>query len=113
VVIRLSCDGVIPVISVGSDNIFSAVVHIDEKTPHMHLCFTPITKDGRLSAKEIIGNRTQLTKWQDAFFAHMVKSFPNIERGETASNDDKRQVIGSLITVIHATSENVEIKWKI
>jgi len=49
----------------------------------MHLCFTPITLDGRLSAKEIIGNRTQLTKWQDAYFARMVKSFPNIERVET------------------------------
>jgi hypothetical protein len=47
---------------IGKDNIFSAVVHLDERTPHMHLCFTPITKDGRLSAKEIIGNRTQLTK---------------------------------------------------
>lgn len=40
---------------VGGDNIFSAVVHMDEKTPHLHLCFTPITKDGRLSAKEILG----------------------------------------------------------
>ena len=27
-----------------------AVVHMDEKTPHLHLCFTPITEDGRLSA---------------------------------------------------------------
>ena len=48
---------------IGGGNIFSAVVHMDEKTPHAHLCFTPITEDGRLSAKEIIGNRTQLTKW--------------------------------------------------
>ena len=42
---------------VGRGNIFSAVVHMDEKTPHLHLCFTPITEDGRLSAKEILGNR--------------------------------------------------------
>ena len=27
---------------IGKDNIFSAVVHMDEKTPHLHLCFTPI-----------------------------------------------------------------------
>lgn len=33
---------------VGKGNIFSAVVHMDEKTPHLHLCFTPITEDGRL-----------------------------------------------------------------
>ena len=70
---------------IGKDNIFAATIHVDEKTPHMHLCFTPITKDGRLTAKEIIGNRTQLTKWQDDFFAHMVKKFPDLERGESAS----------------------------
>ena len=32
---------------------------------------------------------------------------------ENASFDDRRQVADSLITVIHATNENVEIKWKI
>ena len=77
---------------IGKDNIFTAIVHMDEKTPHMHLCFTPITQDGRLSAKEIIGNRTQLTKWQDNFFAHMVKSFPDIERGEAASKTGRRHI---------------------
>lgn len=69
---------------VGRGNIFSAVVHMDEKTPHLHLCFTPITKDGRLSAKEILGNRAQLSKWQDEFHAHMSKAFPALQRGESA-----------------------------
>jgi len=77
---------------IGRGNIFSAVVHVDEKTPHMHLCFTPITKDGRLSAKDIIGNRVQLTKWQDNFFSHMVKSFPDIERGESASRTGRKHI---------------------
>ena len=77
---------------IGKDNIFTAVVHMDEKTPHMHLCFTPITEDGRLSAKEIIGNRTQLTQWQDDFFAYMVKSFPDIERGESANVTGRRHI---------------------
>nr|WP_307757153.1 MobV family relaxase [uncultured Christensenella sp.] len=77
---------------IGKGNIFAAVVHMDEKTPHMHLCFTPITEDGRLSAKEIIGNRVQLTKWQDDFFAHMVKRFPDLERGESASKTGRRHI---------------------
>ena len=63
----------------------SAVVHVDEKTPHMHLCFVPITPDGRLSAKEIIGNKKHLTKWQDEFWSYMVKKYPDFERGESAS----------------------------
>ena len=48
---------------VGKENIVSAVVHMDEKTPHLHLTFVPLTKDNRLCAKEIIGNRANLTKW--------------------------------------------------
>ncbi len=69
---------------IGRGNIFSAVVHMDEKTPHLHLCFTPITEDGRLSAKEILGNRAQLSRWQDEFHAHMKKTFPALKRGESA-----------------------------
>lgn len=69
---------------IGKGNIFSAVVHMDEKTPHLHLCFTPITEDGRLSAKEILGNRAQLSKWQDEFHAHMKKTFPVLKRGESS-----------------------------
>lgn len=38
----------------------SAVVHMDEKTPHIHLSFVPLTADRRLSAKEIVGNRQKL-----------------------------------------------------
>jgi hypothetical protein len=45
-----------------------------------------------LTAKDIIGNRVQLTKWQDDFFAHMVKQFPDIERGESASVTGRRHI---------------------
>ena len=63
----------------------SAVVHLDEKTPHMHLCFVPLTEDHRLSAKEILGNKKKLTQWQDRFWEHMVRKYPDLERGESAS----------------------------
>lgn len=65
--------------------IISAAVHMDEKTPHMHLSFVPLTADGRLSAKEIVGNKKKLTQWQDNFWAHMVRKYPDLERGESAS----------------------------
>ena len=60
---------------------------MDEKTPHLHLTFVPLTKDNRLCAKEIIGNRANLTKWQDDFHAYMVEKYPDLERGESASKD--------------------------
>ena len=70
----------------------SAVVHMDEKTPHMHLSFVPLTADGRLSAKEIVGNRQKLTQWQDAFWEHMVKKYPDLERGESASKTGRSHI---------------------
>ena len=44
----------------------------------MHLCFVPLTEDGRLSAKDIMGNKKKLTWWQDEFWKHMVKKFPDL-----------------------------------
>ena len=67
------------------DTLISAAVHMDEETPHMHLCFVPITADGRLSAKEIVGNKKKLTQWQDEYWKYMVKKYPDFERGESAS----------------------------
>ena len=72
--------------------IISAVVHMDEKTPHMHLSFVPLTADGRLSAKEIVGNKKKLTQWQDRFWEHMVKKYPDLERGESASETGRDHI---------------------
>ena len=72
--------------------IISAVVHMDEKTPHMHLCFVPLTEDKRLSAKEIVGNKKKLTQWQDRFWEHMVKKYPDLERGESASETGRDHI---------------------
>ena len=69
---------------VGEENIISAVVHMDEKTPHMHLCFVPLTKDKRLSAKEILGNKKNMIRWQDDFYACMAERWPELERGTPA-----------------------------
>ena len=77
---------------VGEENIFSAVVHMDETTPHMHLCFVPLTADKRLSAKEIVGNKKKLTQWQDRFWEHMVKKYPDLERGESASKTGRDHI---------------------
>ena len=77
---------------VGKQNILSAVVHMDEKTPHMHLSFVPLTADGRLSAKEIVGNKKKLTQWQDKFWEHMVRKYPDLERGESASQTGRDHI---------------------
>ena len=74
------------------ETIISAVVHMDEKTAHMHLSFVPLTPDGRLSAKEIVGNKKKLTWWQDKFWEHMVQKYPDLERGESASQTGRDHI---------------------
>ena len=74
------------------ETILSAVVHMDEKTPHMHLSFVPLTADGRLSAKDIVGNKKKLTWWQDKFWEHMVQKYPDLERGESASQTGRDHI---------------------
>ena len=77
---------------VGEENIISAVVHMDEKTPHMHLCFVPLTRDKRLSAKEILGNKKSMIRWQDDFYACMSERWPELERGTPAVETKRRHL---------------------
>lgn len=77
---------------VGEENIFSAVVHMDERTPHMHLCFVPLTKDNRLSAKEILGNKKAMIQWQDDFYACMAERWPELERGTPAVETKRKHL---------------------
>ena len=74
------------------ETIISAVVHMDEKTPHMHISFVPLTPDGRLSAKKIVGNKKKLSWWQDKFWEHMVIKYPDLERGESASQTGRDHI---------------------
>ena len=60
----------------------SAVVHIDETTPHLHLNLVPI-QNGRLCCKDLF-NRTELTKLQTDFHEAVGKRW-NLERGKEGS----------------------------
>ena len=75
-----------------AETFVSAVVHLDEKTPHMHVTFVPLTEDNRLSAKEIIGNKAKLSQWQSDYWTHMVSKYPDLERGESADKTDRKHI---------------------
>ena len=96
---------------VGEENIFSAVVHMDERTPHMHLCFVPLTKDKRLSAKEILGNKKAMIQWQDDFYACMAERWPELERGTPAVETKRRHLTPQWykkVTAMDAKLEQLE-----
>lgn len=51
----------------GADRVIVATVHQDETSPHLSAFVVPLTKDGRLSAKEFIGDRTKMRKDQTTY----------------------------------------------
>ena len=96
---------------VGEENIISAVVHMDERTPHLHLCFVPLTKDKRLSAKEILSNKKAMIRWQDDFYACMAERWPELERGTPAVETRRRHLTPQWykkVTAMDAKLERLE-----
>lgn len=77
---------------VGKENIISAVVHVDEKTPHMHLSFCPITKEKKLSAKNILGNQAQLSNWQTEHHEYMSAKWGELERGISSMITSRKHI---------------------
>lgn len=67
----------------GERNIVSMHLHMDERTPHIHAVVVPLTPDGRLSAKEVVGNRDKLRELQDDYAEKMERL--GLARGEKYS----------------------------
>lgn len=66
----------------GGENIISAVVHMDETTPHMHLNFIPIN-EGRLSSKSLF-DRQKLAQLQTELHESIGKKW-GLQRGKEGS----------------------------
>lgn len=66
----------------GGENIVNATVHVDEKTPHMHIGVVPIS-DNRLSAKKLF-DRKELTAIQTDFVKEVGYKY-GLERGKEGS----------------------------
>mgnify|MGYP000056620525 FL=1 len=71
----------------GEENIIRCSLHMDEKTPHLHLVLTPLTKDGRLCAKELFDKNGLKTLQTD--YAKAMQPY-GLERG---ISDSKRRHI--------------------
>lgn len=73
-------------------HIISAVIHYDETTPHLHVISVPLTKDGRLSARDVIGNKAKMSKTQDQFFEQVGRGY-GLERGVQMDGQEKKKRI--------------------
>lgn len=65
---------------VGVENVISAMVHMDEKTPHMHFLHVPVTPDGRLNANKIY-TRESLKNLQTELPRHLQSRGFDLQRG--------------------------------
>lgn len=75
-------------------HVISAVIHYDESTPHMHVISVPLTKDNRLSARDVIGNKAKMSKMQDTFFEQVGKGY-GLERGIHMDGQEKKTHISA------------------
>lgn len=97
-------------------NILHAIVHMDEKTPHLHVVAVPLVKTYNkkqnkdvwsISRRQYINGKSQLSKAQDIYNQRMNESGYELDRGEKGSSKEhttKAQYIDKLL------SENKELK---
>ena len=75
--------------NLGKENIISAVVHLDEGTPHMHLIFVPVvhTKDkeendiDKICARNFWKGRDSYRSLQNNFYEYITSKGFELERG--------------------------------
>ena len=79
----------------GEQYIISSKVHMDEKTPHLHLVFIPVvhTKDkktnksiDKISCTEFWKGKNSYKQLQDRFYSYMTKAGFDLDRGRTREN---------------------------
>lgn len=76
--------------NLGEQNIISAVVHMDEDTPHMHLLFIPVVhttdKEGnkidKVCCRDFWREKNSYRDLQNAYFKHISEKGFKLERGE-------------------------------
>lgn len=68
----------------GSKNLMYAQVHLDERTPHMHLGIVPFDKDNKLTAKTMF-DREALQDIQNELPRYMNERGFKVERGQAGS----------------------------
>jgi len=81
----------------GADNIVRCTLHMDEKTPHLHCVTVPLTQDGRLSAKEVLGGRKEMSARQDRYAEKMSEfGLKRGVKGTGIKHEDAKRYYGRI-----------------
>lgn len=91
---KTSLDFITEKIGIEEKNVLHAVVHMDEKTPHLHVVAVPLVEkyDGRrkqdvlaISRKHFIKNREEMAQVQTDYVDHLKENGIDLERGQEKS----------------------------
>ena len=84
--------------NLGEQNIISAVIHMDEDTPHMHLLFIPVVhttdkqgnKIDKVCCRDFWKGKNSYRDLQNAYFKHISEKGFELERGELVEVTDRK-----------------------
>lgn len=78
--IKLYKDDVLPMLedTFGAENIIGSAIHVDESKPHLHVDIVPLTPEGKLSAKQVVGGRGKMHQRQKQWLETMQEKRPDL-----------------------------------
>lgn len=78
--IKLYKDDILPMLedTFGADNIIGSAIHVDESKPHLHVDIVPLTAEGKLSAKQVVGGRGKMHQRQKQWLETMQEKRPDL-----------------------------------
>ncbi len=91
--------------------LLNAVVHVDETSWHMQVASIPIINDGeqyKLSAKIIMGNRSDYRRRQDQFYEEVTQKY-GLDRGELVEYEERVIEQDGLSRLILSRAEDAKL----
>ena len=109
--IKLYKDDILPMLedTFGADNIIGSAIHVDESKPHLHVDIVPLTEDGKLSAKQVVGGRGKMHQRQKQWLETMQEKRPdlNFQRKKEGTNGIELEKLKELTEVAKKDAD----KW--
>lgn len=101
--IKLYKDDILPMLedTFGADNIIGSAIHVDESKPHLHVDIVPLTPEGKLSAKQVVGGRGKMHQRQKQWLETMQAKRPdlNFQRKKEGTNGIELEKLKELTEV--------------
>ncbi len=93
----------------------SAVIHLDETTPHIHAVILPLEKNNgkwKLNARSMF-NKTALSRYQKTYFSYMKNAFPNLSPPKFGRKSCHKSIKNYYNSISESLDRNIEMQEKL